>query len=235
MLPSRDALNKYFPESLVYYKPRDIVSGDFYKVEQFEKTVVVSCADCTGHGVPGAFMSLIGSSLLKEVSRNRMVQSAGDVLMHLNNELNRILHKQSEKAIHDGMDIAVFDYNVETRIIKIASANRPVIFFHKNVWYELRGDRISIGEKSGDDLKSFTQHEFKAEPGDLIYLFSDGITDQFGGSNNKKLKRSGLLAWLKDIAHLTMSEQRQILKQNFKSWKGDREQLDDIILIGIRF
>lgn len=235
MLPSRDALNKYFPESLVYYKPRDIVSGDFYKVEQFEKTVVVSCADCTGHGVPGAFMSLIGSSLLKEVSRNRMVQSAGDVLMHLNNELNRILHKQSEKAIHDGMDIAVFDYNVETRVIKIASANRPVIFFHKNVWHELRGDRISIGEKSGDDLKSFTQHEFKAEPGDLIYLFSDGITDQFGGSNNKKLKRSGLLAWLKDIAHLTMSEQRQILKQNFKSWKGDREQLDDIILIGIRF
>lgn len=235
ILPSNDALNKFFAEALVYYKPRDIVSGDFYWVEQFEQTVVVSCADCTGHGVPGAFMSLIGSTLLKEVSSKKSVQCSSDVLVHLDNELNRMLRKQLDGAINDGMDIAVFDYNTDTRAIKIASANRPVILFHKNEWHELRGDRKSIGGKSHVETKDFTQYEFIIEPGDMIYLFSDGITDQFGGKDNKKLKRSGLMAWLKDIKHLSMQEQREIIKQNFKQWKGDREQLDDIILIGIRF
>jgi ligand-binding sensor domain-containing protein/serine phosphatase RsbU (regulator of sigma subunit) len=235
LLPSNDALNQYFMDSLVYYKPRDIVSGDFYWVEQFDETIVVSCADCTGHGVPGAFMSLIGSTLLKEVSNKKSVQCSRDVLLHLDNELNRMLRKQVDVAIQDGMDIAVFDYNLKTRVIKIASANRPVLFYHKNEWHELRGDRQSIGGSFEGKSKTFNQYEFAVEPGDMIYLFSDGITDQFGGLKNKKLKRSGLLGWLKDVTHLSMREQRDILKSNFHQWKGDREQLDDIILIGIRF
>lgn len=235
MLPSNDALNQFFSDSLVYYKPRDIVSGDFYWVEQFDETIVVSCADCTGHGVPGAFMSLIGSTLLKEVSSKKSVQCSSDVLVHLDDELNRMLRKQVDVAIQDGMDIAVFDYNIKTRVIKIASANRPVLLFHKNEWHELRGDRQSIGGASEGKSKTFNQFEFVVEPGDIIYLFSDGITDQFGGKDNKKLKRSGLLSWLKYITHMSMSEQRDILKNNFNQWKGDREQLDDIILIGIRF
>lgn len=235
MLPPIDILKNFFNETLVYYKPRDIVSGDFYWVEKFENTIVVSCADCTGHGVPGAFMSLIGSTLLKEVSGKKHVQCSRDVLLHLDDELRRMLHRQGEVAIQDGMDIVVFDYNVVTRMIKIASANRPVLFFHKGEWLDLKGDRQSIGGAENSTKKDFNQYEFKVEDGDIIYLFSDGITDQFGGDHGKKLKRSGLLAWLKEITHYSMEEQRNILKQNFKNWKGEREQLDDIILLGIKF
>ncbi len=235
MLPPIDSLKTYFEDAFVYYKPRDIVSGDFYWVEKYESTIVVSCADCTGHGVPGAFMSLIGSTLLKEVSSKKVVQSSKDVLIHLDSELSRMLNKQESVAIEDGMDISVFDYNIETRILKMASANRPILFHHKGEWLELKGDRLSIGGSSLTENKVFSLYEFTVVPGDAIYMFSDGITDQFGGENGKKLKRSGLYNWIKATHGKKMDEQRTNIRNNFHSWKGELEQIDDIIVIGIKF
>ncbi len=235
MLPPIDSLKTYFSDAFVYYKPRDIVSGDFYWVEKYESTIVVSCADCTGHGVPGAFMSLIGSTLLKEVSSKKIVQTSKDVLIHLDSELSHMLNKQENVTIEDGMDIAVFDFNVDTRVIKMASANRPILFYHKGEWIELKGDRLSIGGSSLTENKLFSLYEFTVAPGDAIYLFSDGITDQFGGTNGKKLKRSGLYNWIKEISDSNMDKQRAHIRQNFHDWKGDLEQIDDIIVIGIKF
>ncbi|MBX7051535.1 MAG: SpoIIE family protein phosphatase [Flavobacteriales bacterium] len=235
MLPAVDALKLYFNDAFVYYKPRDIVSGDFYWVERFNDTIVVSCADCTGHGVPGAFMSLIGTTLLKEVSSKKVVQSSRDVLVHLDSELNRMLNKQEGMSVEDGMDITVFDFHMDTGILNIASANRPVIFYHKGQWIEIKGDRQSIGGSRGEKDKDFTLYDFRIQKGDKIYMFSDGITDQFGGTDGKKLKRSGFANWIQESGHLSMSDQRAYLREKFHEWKGDHDQLDDIIVIGIEF
>jgi ligand-binding sensor domain-containing protein/serine phosphatase RsbU (regulator of sigma subunit) len=235
MLPSTSQLSEYFNEAFVLFKPRDIVSGDFYWVERFKQHIVVACADCTGHGVPGAFMSLIGSTLLKDVAGLAQVQSSADVLSILDTKLKEVLHKQSEAvSIHDGMDISVMDYNVDTKILRVASANRPVILYHKGEWVELRGDRQSIGGDIGEK-KVFSIHEFEMQSGDAIYMFSDGITDQFGGAFAKKLKRSGLRAWLEESVHSDMHEQLSVISEHFNQWKGKEAQIDDVILVGIRF
>ena len=235
MLPAVDALKVHFKDAFVYYKPRDIVSGDFYWVEKFNDTIVVSCADCTGHGVPGAFMSLIGTTLLKEVSAKKVVQSSRDVLVHLDSELNRMLNKQDGMSVEDGMDITVFDYHTDTGILNIASAKRPVILFHKGEWIEVKGDRQSIGGSRTEKDKDFTLYDFKIQKGDKIYMFSDGITDQFGGAEGKKLKRSGFASWIQESGKMSMTDQRAFLRNKFHDWKGDHEQLDDIIVIGIEF
>lgn len=235
MLPSSSQLSAYFKDAFVLFKPRDIVSGDFYWVERYTKHIVVACADCTGHGVPGAFMSLIGSTLLKDVAGLAQVQSSADVLSVLDMKLKEVLHTQSDAiSIHDGMDISVMDFNITNNILRVASANRPVILHHKGEWMEIRGDRQSIGGDMGA-RKVFTVHEFKVQPGDAIYMFSDGITDQFGGAFGKKLKRSGLKSWLQECAHVGMQEQARFIHERFNQWKGDDAQIDDVILVGIRF
>lgn len=236
MLPAEGQLSKYFTDAFVYFKPRDIVSGDFFWVEQYDKTVVVSCADCTGHGVPGAFMSLIGTTLLKDVAGYTHVQSSSDVLTYLDSALKEMLHGQGDSvSIQDGMDITVMDYNTETGLLRVASANRPVFLFHKGEFIEIRGDRQSIGGNVSGEKKEFTLHEYYAQKGDTIYLFSDGITDQFGGKEGKKLKRSGFKKWLQEIIHRNMYEQQLVIHNSFEQWKSENPQIDDVIVLGIRF
>ncbi|MFN0032496.1 MAG: two-component regulator propeller domain-containing protein [Flavobacteriales bacterium] len=236
MLPAYESLNQYFADAFVYFKPRDIVSGDFYWIEKFDNDVVVSCADCTGHGVPGAFMSLIGTTLLKEVSSDKSVQCARDVLVRLDNDLKMLLNKRgSDFGVEDGMDISVFNYNFHKNKIMVASANRPVLLRIKGEWIEVKGDRLSIGGSDAPVSKVFSQYEFDVHPGDIIYMFSDGITDQFGGEEGKKLKRSGLYNLLKQYADLPMNEQRAALRESFYTWRGLHEQIDDIIVMGMRF
>jgi ligand-binding sensor domain-containing protein/serine phosphatase RsbU (regulator of sigma subunit) len=235
MLPSHEVLNDYFTDTFIYFKPRDIVSGDFYTIEKFNDIVVVSCADCTGHGVPGAFMSLIGSTILKEVTTDKSVQNASAVLVKLDGRLREMLNKQGTTSVSDGMDISIFDYNTTTRRLRLASANRSTFLHHKGEWIEIKGDRRNVGGSEIANISDYTMHEFDIEPGDSIYLFSDGITDQFGGEFGKKIKKSGLLDWIKSIHQLPMQDQRNFIKNQFKTWKNRHEQTDDVILIGIRF
>jgi serine phosphatase RsbU (regulator of sigma subunit)/ligand-binding sensor domain-containing protein len=235
MLPSHETLDKYFNDTFIYFKPRDIVSGDFYTVEKFENMVVVSCADCTGHGVPGAFMSLIGSTILKEVTTDKTVQNASQVLVKLDSRLREMLNKHGATSVSDGMDISIFDYDTSTRRLRLASANRSSYLLHKGEWIEIKGDRRNVGGSELANKSDYTLHEYTIEPGDIIYLFSDGITDQFGGTLGKKIKKSGLLEWLQATHHAPMKDQREYIKQQFKSWKQDHEQTDDVIVMGIRF
>ena len=236
MLPPPDALPNIFNQSFVFFKPRDIVSGDFYWVEEFEDNVILACADCTGHGVPGAFMSLIGSALLKEVARKSTVGAPNIALQFLDEELRDLLNREGSKfGVEDGMDISIVEFNRKTGKFRGASARRPIIIYHQGVRHVLKGDRFSIGgTKEGDHDKMFTLHEMSLETGDAIYQFSDGFADQFGGNRGKKLKKNGLLSILDELCHLDMAHQGRLIRQRFYEWKGNLDQVDDVIMVGVR-
>lgn len=236
MLPPPGALSEHFPESFVFFKPRDIVSGDFYWVEEFDDYVILACADCTGHGVPGAFMSLIGSALLKEIARMSTISSPNEALGYLDKELGVMLNKENNQfGVEDGMDISLVEFNKKTKILRGAGARRPIIIYKDGIRHELKGDRFSIGgSEVAQNEKHFTLHEMKLSEGDSIYQFSDGIADQFGGELGKKLKKNRLLSILDDLTHLDMAHQGRLIRQRFFDWKGSLSQVDDVIMVGIR-
>ena len=235
MLPPRGSLSNYFHDAFVYYKPRDIVSGDFFSVSQFGTKIIVACADCTGHGVPGAFMSLIGVTILKDAAKSKDVQSPSELLTKLDHELNAILNKKlSEDSVKDGMDISIIDFDTETKVLRFGSANRPIFIKRKNDFIELRGDRRSIGDPFEKGSKVYNIQEVQLEKGDIIYMFTDGITDQFGGPFIKKIKRKGVLDFLKSISQLSMGEQSEAVRRFIREWKGENEQLDDMLLIAFQ-
>jgi ligand-binding sensor domain-containing protein/serine phosphatase RsbU (regulator of sigma subunit) len=236
MLPAPDALSHHFPESFVIFKPRDIVSGDFYWVDEFEDKIIVACADCTGHGVPGAFMSLIGSALLKEVARTAEVHSPSIALSYLDSELREMLNREGNKfGVQDGMDISIVEIDKKTLKFRGASAKRPIVIYKNGRLLELKGDRFSIGgDAHGSQTKNYTLHELDLEPGDIVYQFSDGISDQFGGSLGKKLKKTGLLEIIGELAHLNLTEQGRLIRERFKEWQGSLAQVDDVIMLGVK-
>lgn len=234
IIPSPEKVKRHFTDSFVFYKPRDIVSGDFYWVDRFGDHVILACADCTGHGVPGAFMSLISSGILKQVATWSRIHSPSEALREIDHELCSVLaNPDTEQAIQDGMDISLVEFNVRTMKLRFSSARRPVIVYQNGERKEIKGDRHSVGGSDGQ-VKNFTLHEMQLNPGDTIYQFSDGITDQFGGQLGKKLKKQRLLEWLDSIAHLDMAHQGRVLRQHFFSWKGSQSQVDDVLMMGIR-
>ena len=234
MLPHPKELSKYFKDAFVFYKPRDIVSGDFYWVEQFENKVVVACADCTGHGVPGAFMSLISSVLLKGVSRLSKVSSPNEFLKELDSELVALLQSKDKAfSVDDGMDLSVAEISLETNIVRFCSAKRPILYVKDGELHEIKGDRFSIGGHRFVN-KDFKMHEIQLSKGDAIYQFSDGLPDQFGGIKGKKLKKNKILDLIQSIHNESMTDQEKALRNLYQTWKGDLEQVDDIIFLGVR-
>ncbi|MCK7528799.1 MAG: SpoIIE family protein phosphatase [Ignavibacteriales bacterium] len=189
ILPSVTTINKYFSGAFVYYQPRDIVSGDFYWYDRInENKFMIVCADSTGHGVPGAFMSMIGTTLIKDICLRSDVKSPSEVLEKLDKELQATLNQNidAERA-NDGMDIIVCEIDINTHYMRFASAMRPLIIYKSKKLQYVNGNRSSIG---GDPktLKQFENIGFQLEKGDIIYMFSDGFTDQFGGPRGKKFK-----------------------------------------------
>ncbi len=234
ILPSPSKLQAVFPDSFVFYMPRDIVSGDFYVFHQTLDKFVLICADATGHGVPGAFMSLISSTILKDIIQKKNVFSPSQVLYELDKELQLALQSEGNTHTSDGLDVAICVFDLKTRNLNFASAMRPVVLYKKNTVEYIRGSKFSIGASKHIIKKEFTEHVFTLEKGDCIYLFSDGFPDQFGGANGKKLKINEMRKWLDEIHFLPMDKQSTVLKQKFNSWKGNYPQIDDVLLIGIK-
>jgi ligand-binding sensor domain-containing protein/serine phosphatase RsbU (regulator of sigma subunit) len=235
ILPPRAQLKNWFTDAFVLFKPRDIVSGDFYWSARFGNKVLVACADCTGHGVPGAFMSLIGSTLLQQVARMETVQSPGQLLDLLDVEIFKLLNRKTHDFfVDDGMDISLVEYDVETHVARFSGANRPMLMMKDGKITEIKGDRRAIGGSARQENTSFTVHVVQLAPGDAMFLYSDGITDQFGGEEGKKLKRSGLHQWIEETAHLNMDEQHEVIRQKVLEWRGVLPQIDDIILLGMK-
>ncbi len=238
ILPPIKKLNNAFSGSFVFYQPRDIVSGDFYWYEQIsEDKFMVVCADSTGHGVPGAFMSMIGTTLIKDICLRSGIRKPSQVLTTLDNEVREALNQNMETSgSNDGMDIIVAEVDMKTHKFVVSSAMRPVIIYSGGEQIYVKGSRSSIGGQLDEDRveKDFIDQEFDLKKGDIVYMFSDGYPDQFGGPLGRKFKMVRLKNLLKDIHDKPMDEQYNYIKSNFFLWKEDLEQVDDVLFMGIK-
>ncbi len=234
ILPEAGELNKLLQGSFIYYQPRDIVSGDFYWFEGNTKEIIVICADCTGHGVPGAFLSMMGEILISKIIQIKSTQP-DQILHYLDLELRQILRKNREKLIaKDGMDISICKINIETRAVEIASAQRPVFIYTNNKIVQVKGDKMGInGERLANNI-DFKLHKMQLNKGDSIYMFTDGYVDQFGGPMDKKFKLSNFRKLLAGIQHEDIQAQSYIIKKTFLNWQGGKEQVDDVCVIGMK-
>ncbi len=223
-----------FEDTFVLFKPKDIVSGDFYWMAFEDNKEIIAAIDCTGHGVPGAFMSFIGYSSLNEVVKEKGIIKPSAILDRLNEEVVIALNLKLQEGIKDGMDLALITYDKKTRELEYAGAYNPLYHIRKEELTEIKADRFAIG-KSDETEKHFTNHSLKIEKGDTVYIFSDGYADQFGGENEKKFKSRALKELLISIQDKSMEEQMEILDRTIEDWRGSIDQIDDILFIGRRF
>ncbi len=236
ILPLHEDLKKVLPDSFIFFKPRDVVSGDFYWFNIKEEATYIAAVDCTGHGVPGAFMSMIGNTLLNEIINKQKVTEPALILGNLNDEVRKAL-KQDRETMEskDGMDLAFCSIDKNNRVVQYAGARRPLYIIKNNgTFEEIKGDKLSIGGMQFEEKTTFTNHKVQLEKGDTVYIFSDGYVDQFGGERGKKYTSKRLQELLIGICKLSMKEQYKTIKDTLTTWTGDVEQIDDILVIGIR-
>lgn len=232
ILPSDDFTEEVLPDHFILFKPRDIVSGDFYWMTRRDHLVVVVAADCTGHGVPGAFMSMLGVSLLNEIVNKEDTFQANLILNNLRENVKITLSQTGKEAeAKDGMDISLCVINTETNILQFAGANNPLYLVRNEELIEYKGDNMPIGIHAGEE-RSFSSKEVQIQPGDSFYIFSDGYTDQFGGPGGGKFKTKPFKRLFAGMSKKPMSEQKQILEETLEQWRGNLDQVDDILVIG---
>ena len=235
ILPDIARLKETFSDAFILFHPRDIVSGDFYWFDKIndEKFIIV-CADSTGHGVPGAFMSMIGSTLLQDIISRKGITQPSEILTLLDKQIFSTLNQNVDVGVsNDGMDMVVCEINPKNKMVRFASAMRPVIIVMGGESYYIKGNRCSVGGESVIE-KYFDDQEYYLSDGDMIYMFSDGLPDQFGGADGKKMKIARMKRLIEEASKRPMGEQKQIISDFFFEWKGDYEQVDDILLMGIR-
>lgn len=240
ILPNLNALKDCGIEgAFKLFIPCNIVSGDFYWNFIGKENIIFACADCTGHGVPGAFMSMIGTTILNDLCEHQPEPpSPAELLELLHISLLQVLNQSGESASKDGMDIAIINYNTRTRKAQIAGARRPTYVYRNGEMEECKGVKRSIGERDYTrETLPFVDHEYEFAKGDTVYLCSDGLADQFGGPtpNGKRLKSSGLTKMLNTLVELPLDQQATKIEEMYYEWRGSCEQFDDISLIGIRF
>ena len=236
LMPSEKSFKKILPESFVYHQPKDIVSGDFFWVSERGNKIYVAAVDCTGHGVPGAFMSIIGFELFRNITHSRGVDDPSQILNILNREFESVFKDVESFNFKHGMDIAFCVIDKETRILEFSGAVNPIYLIRDNKITEIRGSRFSVGldDNYEDDAQTFENKQIILQEDDMIYLFSDGYADQFGGEDGKKFKYRRFRHLLLTIYQYTMGEQRRSLEERINQWKGNLEQVDDILVIGFR-
>jgi serine phosphatase RsbU (regulator of sigma subunit) len=238
MLPPEMYFGELLHENFIYYKPKDIVSGDFYWIKQVNHYIILVAADCTGHGVPGAFMSMLGLSYLNEIVQRREVTQANQILNELRSEIKHSLrqHGQSDES-KDGMDIALCVINMKNKMMQFAGAYNPLIILRDEngapELIEMKGDRMPVGFYHGLD-KSFTNNEIQLKIGDTLYIFSDGFMDQIGGNEDKKYMSKNFKKLLLEIYEQPLYSQKEILDKTFKEWMRGHSQTDDVLVIGVR-
>jgi serine phosphatase RsbU (regulator of sigma subunit) len=244
ILPTEKEIKEIFPQNFVLFKPKDLVSGDFYWVGKTSPenewsigsgVELFAAVDCTGHGVPGALMSILGYNGLEECVNHPSVKSPADMLNLINNRIiSSLQHDESgEVNMRDGMDIAIGAFNPKTRQLQFAGAKNNLYICRNNEMIELKADRKSIGAEFIES-EGYTNREIQLLQGDRIYTFTDGFPDQFGGPRSKKFKSKNLLQTLVEYSELSMEEQVEALREKFETWRGGNEQIDDVCVIGIQ-
>ncbi len=235
VLPDEREIKKSLPQHFILFKPRDIVSGDFYWIAKHNKRTVVVAADCTGHGVPGAFMSMLGISLLNEITGRKKELTACKILDLLREQIKTTLSQTGKhEEAKDGMDLALCIIDPERSVVQFAGAYNPLILIRNGEIIIYKGDKMPIGIHIGNETP-FTNHIIEVKENDMIYMFSDGYADQFGGPEGKKFKSVPFKKLLLEISKKPLSRQKEILENTIEEWKGELEQVDDILVIGLRF
>ena len=246
ILPQKEEIDRIVPENFILFHPKDVVSGDFYWIKEIEvftkKYKILTAVDCTGHGVPGAFMSMLGVTFLNEIVKEFYTELvAGEILNRLREEVKKYLRQSTDtKYLKDGMDLSMVIIDYEDMVLQYAGAYNP-LYIIRNIdgIYEkeieiYKGDRMPIGVYIKDD-KSFTNHEIKINNGDLLYMFSDGYTDQFGGEKGKKYNMNRFKEKLISICYLPLEKQKAELELEMKNWMGNKyDQIDDITILGFK-
>jgi len=235
ILPDIPYIENLLEDYFILHKPRDIVSGDFYYCSRKEDYIIVAAGDCTGHGVPGALMSIMGISFLNEILSSRGPVSSGRILNLLRERIMKALHQRGDEMENkDAMDMALCVFNPQNNELQFSGANNPLYHIRDKVLTEIKPDKMPVGINAIEE-ESFTNHSLKLKPGDIVYLFSDGFVDQFGGPENKKFKYGPFKELLIKISDRPMQKQRSELESVIETWKGDHYQVDDILIFGIKF
>lgn len=236
LMPPDQLFKSVFPDSFVLNIPKDIVSGDFYWLSKVEDRIFVAVVDCTGHGVPGAFMSIIGVELFRNITSIEGIKQPAQILTNLNRAFQKIFHDQEIISFRDGMDLAFCSFDSKNMKMEYAGAFNPVYLIRDNKIQEYKGDRFSVGLERPDEYKKdgFKNHEIPLKEGDFIYIFSDGYADQFGGPEGEKYKYRRFRHLLLAIHQLPMEKQYEYLEKSILNWKGNLDQVDDILVIGIK-
>jgi serine phosphatase RsbU (regulator of sigma subunit) len=236
IIPTKEQFCKILADSFVLFQPKEIVSGDFYWIKTVDKKIVVVAADCTGHGVPGAFISLLGISFLNEIiSRNNSVLRANRILNDLREYIMKTLNQTgNDEEQRDGMDISLCIIDPVIDELQFSGANNSLYLFRDGNIIELKADRMPIGVDAYVE-ESFTNHNMKLKKNDTIYIFTDGFADQFGGEEGKKYKYPQFRNLLSKIQVIPIHNQEVVLWDEFQKWKSKYEQIDDVLVIGIRY
>jgi serine phosphatase RsbU (regulator of sigma subunit)/predicted negative regulator of RcsB-dependent stress response len=235
ILPTTFFATEFRDKGFILYKPKDIVSGDFYWMEKRLGKLFVAAVDCTGHGVPGAFMSIVGYNLLNQIVNESGITKPADILTELSRGVTDTLkQKVEETSVRDGMDLAICSIDYKNMVLEYAGAYNPLWLIREGHLIEVKGDKFPIGTFMDETIHNFTNHRIDLQPGDIIYMFSDGYADQFGGPTGKKFKYKNFKELVLSIHKNKLHDQCNILDHTIEAWRGDLEQVDDIMVVGIR-
>jgi|WetSurMetagenome_2_1015567.scaffolds.fasta_scaffold06815_4 serine phosphatase RsbU (regulator of sigma subunit) len=234
LMPDNETLKGLLKDSFVLFLPRDIVSGDFYYVLRNHQYVCIAAGDCTGHGVPGALLSILGISFLNDILQSRTDYKANRVLNIMREKVMKALHQTGEKAMTmDSIDIALCIFDTEKAILQYSGANRPLFMLRNGELSEYKPDKMTIGLAPLKE-NAFTNQIIDINRGDSFYLFSDGFADQFGERTDKKFKQKSLKQLISSLSGLPMSRQKEKLENAFLEWKGKTQQVDDVLVFGFQ-
>ncbi|MDX9728742.1 MAG: SpoIIE family protein phosphatase [Bacteroidales bacterium] len=234
LLPSEHHIRRIFPDYFIYYRPKHIVSGDFYWFSERDDKYFIAAADCTGHGVPGALMSMIGLELINKIINEMKVDDSDQVLLTMNRELESAFFKEEsgKPIIKDGIEMSICIIDKKTRVMEFSGAFLPVYIVRDDKLIEIKGDKKNVVQSFA--MVSFNRSTFTLQEGDLLYLFSDGYADQFGGPENKKFMYRRLRHILLTISKYPLPDQQRILDETIDSWMEGHDQIDDMMILGVR-
>lgn len=235
IMPPKSMIKDALPKSFILYLPRDIVSGDFYFIEETGDEVIFAAVDCTGHGIPGALMSVVGFNYLHQAVTEHHLTQPSKILQFLDVGVNeRLRQTDGQSGVNDGMDLGLCTLNKKTKMLQYSGAYNPVYIVSDGELKEIKADKFPIGVNPGGLPDDYNNHEMQLKEGDCVYLFSDGYADQFGGPKGKKFMYKRLREKLLEVNNLPMPHQKEILLNTFNEWKGDEDQIDDVLLMGVR-
>jgi serine phosphatase RsbU (regulator of sigma subunit) len=234
ILPSADSVNEILPEHFILYEPKDIVSGDFYWVSDHDNKFMVAAIDCTGHGVPGALLSIVGHNAINQSVNEMGITKPSEVMNSMNTIIKKILHQDRGSDIRDGMDMALCTFDKATGTLEYCGANNPIYIVNEKGLNIIKGSKLTVGSLQEDVKTTPENHSIPMKTGECFYIFSDGYADQFGGKDNKKFKTSRMQELIVSLKNHSMADQKKMIHEAFKNWKGSNEQVDDVLVIGVR-